>query len=679
MLLYVLSFSACNSEAQMTDFRTDESNFFETYVYLPMQVSLPETRELGQSVWSIGERIYDAHIGRNSFFVTSSLTDGSDVIEKEILLPNTFTTDHIEQIFLFGNGYLLFTVWGNLEPTLYSLNVDDGTIREWSTNSRLQDVVILQDSRMAALFESENGFILRTMDFSSGDWGEQFYLPVSNIINLLSPWEGAPFDFLFNDGNNIFAHQLETGRYFALLDWFEIGLVDSWNTQMGALSGGYLWVLIRNWVEEEANWNTELFLLSPTPRSQLPQRTVITLGGMWLSPDIRQAVANFNRESLTHQIQIKDYTEHDWQAGFIRLRTELMTGGGPDIIYNAEDILVDRGLLLDLYSFIDADSEINRTDFFQNVLAVLEGADGTLPRIGYCFSIHTMIGLADISEQIDTWTFSDFLSLVENASDITHLLGTGIRGERNMFLREALMYAGSELIDWQTGIANLDSDAFRNLLEIANHLPSTQDNTMLSEYVSEYARILRREQLLSVSFIANPARYLEISTALGEIVALGMPTDTGGNHVIQINGSMGINAATDRADDAWVFLREFLLPSSDSGWGFPLRIDCYERKIQELSTPHMKTDEDGNLVEIPFQEILFGDGFSVSIFAMTKAQADSLREMVERAGSMGRFDQGLFDIVQEEVLPFFMGDRTVQETARIIQSRVQIYLSEVLR
>ena len=483
---------------------------------------------------------------------------------------------------------------------------------------------------------------------------------------------------MINDGNHIFGYHIATSERTILLNWLETGFANVQDSHVTLLDDGRIAVLFSGWRDGE--WNTSLYILEPTHRDDLPERIILTLGGMWLSGKIIEAVADFNRESQTHQIQVHDYATYgmgdDWQAGFLRLRMELMTGGGPDIIYRAEGLLADRGLLLDLYPFMDADIDLARTDFLPNVLAALEGENSSLPMIAKSFSIHTMIGKTEAVGHIQSWSFSDFLRLVEDSEHIDYLLGDGIRGNREWFLRESLMYAGPELINWYTLESNLDSEAFVHLLEISSRLPATQEHTTSGEYVSEYARMLRGEQLISVVFLPNADSYQELVVALGEVSALGMPTEEGGSHVIQLNGYMGINAATNHAEDAWVFLRQFLLPTADSGWGFPIRIDQYDAKIFEAKTPLLDTDEEGNKIELPRGDAWFGDGLHIELFSMTDEVANSLWKIVETARPMGRFDQGLWDIVQEEIPPFFAEDRTAEETARIIQNRVQTFLSE---
>jgi hypothetical protein len=60
----------------------------------------------------------------------------------------------------------------------------------------------------------------------------------------------------------------------------------------------------------------------------------------------------------------------------------------------------------------------------------------------------------------------------------------------------------------------------------------------------------------------------------------------------------------------------------------------------------------------------------------TQAQVDQILALIEQTTLLTMRDTTVLTLIEEELLPFFAGDRSIQETARIIQSRVQTYLSE---
>ena len=64
------------------------------------------------------------------------------------------------------------------------------------------------------------------------------------------------------------------------------------------------------------------------------------------------------------------------------------------------------------------------------------------------------------------------------------------------------------------------------------------------------------------------------------------------------------------------------------------------------------------------------------LVALSDEEAEALRESVRTAYITTGRDDMVMQIVEEEIEPFFAGDRTAQATADIIQKRASVYLAE---
>ena len=99
-------------------------------------------------------------------------------------------------------------------------------------------------------------------------------------------------------------------------------------------------------------------MLTPTPWSELPEKTTLTYATMYLSQDERNRIVDFNRSGVPYRIEVHDYseysTEEDYQAGIKKLNTEILAGKAPDII-NTESLPLRqygaKGILEDLWPF----------------------------------------------------------------------------------------------------------------------------------------------------------------------------------------------------------------------------------------------------------------------------------------------------------------------------------------
>ena len=61
---------------------------------------------------------------------------------------------------------------------------------------------------------------------------------------------------------------------------------------------------------------------------------------------------------------------------------------------------------------------------------------------------------------------------------------------------------------------------------------------------------------------------------------------------------------------------------------------------------------------------------------MTQAEYDAIMELINSTTKISRYDESVMNIVNEEIEYFFNGDRTAQQTAEYIQSRVNLYVNE---
>jgi len=421
----------------------------------------------------------------------------------------------------------------------------------------------------------------------------------------------------------------------------------------------------------------------------LDNHKVLTLGGVLIPGNIRLAVDEFNEANEFHSIEIIDYIDEHvtWEyraEGFMRLQSDLVTGGGPDIIYDQFGWMTNHEVVLDLYPFIDADSMLSRSDFFTNFLYALESPVSTLPMIANSFNIRTMVGTERTVGHIQLWTPSALLRLVERNRRINEPFGRQI--DREQFINQVLWYAGFDFIDWDNHTANLDSDDFIRLLNAARLLPKplTPDESFLLPYPGDpELALLLGNQLLEYVYDFCPSSYNLLVNVLGNVVVLGVPTSTGGVNILEQTWQMGINAASPHSDIAWEFLRGFLLPTEEMEmFRFPLRIDMFNNLIDTLKIPHIGIDSAGNTVEIPTELVLYREGGRrprvFEIHAITDDVVDRILYIIDTAvlNRQSVHQQALFSLVDADIASFFAREKSAEDTARIIQNRVQTFLDE---
>ena len=712
----------------------------ENYIYLPTISPMPHVTEYVQRTVLHEGRIYFAYVSENAIVVESILPDGEGVSRFDLPLVGDAVDIAALHFTEAGNLKIILTSFEwteeESEPRVLYLEVDaqgaelyrrelEGLVPPEGGFFQIGGVVFTSDGLVLLIFtdmgvfiylfdeslsqraqlepldfpeimgetrdgrvlvidrERETGDlprpILREIDLEAAHWGDVLPHPAAMLLGDLHPARaGEPFDLYVDDGVHLFGYDLETMEQTMILKWTEAGIADSRAHHLNFLDDGRISLLVS--VAEGDSWRTEHIMLTRTPRGELPEREVIVLGG-WLIQGVEEQVIAFNGSSQTHEIQLRDYMDSeafDWDnptAGLFEFHMDLLTGQGPDILFGFPSTLapvVERGIALDLYPFIDADPVLCRSDFLPNILHSMEAPDGSLPLISNSFSIGTMFGLPETVGDIESWTFAEMLALVERAEAANVPYPLGDFWLPRMFVYN-MLGTSDVFLDFGANRVDLDNEDFIRLLEIAQRIGIGEEDFPMGP--SAMTRTLQGEQWVLHAGLFSPAYYQMYTAVLGEdIVALGYPSPAGGDHAILQPPGLAINAASPHQDAAWSFIRKMLLPEESIDW-LPLRIDLFDAMILEVSTPVLQVNAEGQEVEVPRGSKRTGD-VAVDIYAMTEAEERGFRAIVEGAGLRIRNDTTVTEMVFEEIAPFFAGDRSAAETARILQSRVQIFMSE---
>ena len=636
-------------------------------------------------------------------------------------LPEILNTRDILQTMILDSEHIAILIRNEQNNILHILNISIGSTAELKLKTQhfnSKSMVTFEGGGLLVLDEEKDAdtgevtAVLRELNFHTGDFGDVYHFYGSILSSIFPVYEDLPYDFLIADNSFLYGYSMTAGEQMKILNWQETGIVHSQgiaDIYVGAYSDGSFLVMNRTW--SAGAREIMFYTLSPVSRDEMPEQTALTLGGMMISDEIRSAVIDFNRENRLYRIEIIDYFElvggnrygHNdpsiHQAGFERFSADLLAGKGPDIII---DNLrwSDTDLYMDLYPFIDADNDLDRSAFIPSVLPGLEKADGTLPVIATTFSISTMVGTTETVGHIISWTPSAMLKLAEE-SNLEYPFDINI--SRWSFIWGQL-WVGSAFIDWETFTAKIDSDAFISILESSKHFPEGRSSLWEIVSIERHLRLLRGESLVLREIFPSFRDYHFFTEVIGDdMIILGEPTSDGGKHFLAMGLPIGINASSQNADGAWEFLRTQLLSvvSGEDSTGitqyFPVLVSLFEEMISEAATPRyetntdgsIKTDDDGIPVEIPhFVEMrsthtasndagVFDLDAVIEVFAMSDSAASQLRNVVYTSTPYKiRFSETLSDMLSTDIDFYLEGARTAEDTARLMQNRVQRYLSE---
>ncbi len=217
----------------------------------------------------------------------------------------------------------------------------------------------------------------------------------------------------------------------------------------------------------------------------------------------------------------------------------------------------------------------------------------------------------------------------------------------------------NEYIDWNAGTCSFNQEDFIRLLQLAdtmNSSPVLDGDT--AHNLSTGKLLLHRVYLSDVAEYKEAANLFEGK----DIVCVGYPSLNGGSSLILPYLPVGISENCKNKQAAWEFVSSLLgeeFQDKHIRFNFPVRISSLEKKF-------------GQAMELESNNYGFEDTWT----EVTQEDIDALYEVINASCDGSVLDQHIWNIIEEEAEVYFGGEKSAEETAMIIQNRVQIYVSE---
>ena len=246
----------------------------------------------------------------------------------------------------------------------------------------------------------------------------------------------------------------------------------------------------------------------------------------------------------------------------------------------------------------------------------------------------------------------------------------------------------SSFINWETGECSFDSPEFIELLNFANEFPAEFDYDNYNwdtDYESDYKRMREGRQLLSSTYLSDfGSVYVQYAALNDDVCYIGFPSGSAHSE-FNIDSPLSITTACANKDAAWAFIRSVLSDDYQSSiWSFPISRKAFEAAAAKAMEQEYETDANGNKVldenGEPIKVSMGGYGFGgdemYDIYAMTQEQYDDLLSLIASTTRTGSYDTSIMAIINQETGAFFNGEKSAEDTAKIIQSRVKLYVAE---
>lgn len=541
------------------------------------------------------------------------------------------------RLFILGQEQLFSLEVGDSLKPGPSLEPGPGALLSRSSDGELLLAYANGDVFTLEIYSPENLELTASADFNM------------SFIALSGGLEGKIF---LDSGSVLYCYVFDTGELIKLFSWSSLGILRGGVAETGA-------GLVCTGTLSPNSPGVPLLLV---PGEAEADRSVIrfaTTDPNGLDSLVREAIREWNVQNPGCPIEVVDYSVYGTQDSSLsaaKLLADMVAGDIPDI-YDFSLSSIDtipssaqfarRGLLEDLYPYIDNDPELSREDFIPGVMSAME-IDGGLYELVPSFSLVTTFASSQVLGYNAELTYKDLNFMAAN-SEYFDSVFDNYRG-RMWLLGNILDASGSKLVDWSKGECYFDSDYFRSLLETMKAMPEDGEemqSNILNEDMGMSAGLLY--------YIITNDLWMASSAPLayGEDYCFpGLP-ELGS--AIYPNCCYGISAYSQNKEQCWQFLRQFLTREYGSRFYLSPRKDALAQRVEDTWTG--------------FADIQQYHPHGLE--AMEK-----LRDIAMNCSTVMRHDPEIWQIVYSQSLAYFAGDKSLEETAYQIQSRVSLYMAE---
>ena len=483
-------------------------------------------------------------------------------------------------------------------------------------------------------------------------------------------------NFLISSNGTLYKYNTTTQTKEHYLNWVDCDISSSSVRGFQLMEDGRLLVATQTYDYMTYQSVSELALVEEIPAEEAANIKSVTLACINSDEQLEQRVINLNKKNPDTRIRIKTFWEEigdeDYEDAMARFVTNMASDPDVDIVYfNGYTPYADmmnfasKGLLIDLNTYLDSDAEVKRGDLMTSILNACT-YDEKLVGLPTGFSVSTVIGKASDVGTEPGWTFSDMKALLESKEPGTQLF---YGRNRSWALQMCMNLGYKQFVNMENATCTFDTQEFVDVLEFANLFPEEFDwNTAEDETI-----LMNQGKVLLAAYNLTDFAEIQLYTEIfgEELTYIGYPTIEGNGALMSMGSTFAITKNCEMPEHAWKLIREYFLPIEEDAnthgyysYNLSIRNDEFEKFCKNA----MSDENNGSWG--------WGD-FEVQIKPATQEQVDEVKDLIANISAVdGAVSNAMLNIINEEAAAFFNGQKSAQEVASIIQSRMQVYLSE---
>jgi ABC-type glycerol-3-phosphate transport system substrate-binding protein len=653
---------------------TELSEFFT--FNLPDGFNIDDAKD--DEMWEYHEELEPYYVLRK-FDITGNEILSIDIENHIKDLDRTISLISDKNGYVYIRTMFTITVFNNDGEFHFQLMQQIGMIRE---------LIRLSNGSISFTTLNEGRRVLCLIDVENGAFGDFIELP-DDARDVFSG--GNNYLYLFSNGESLLGIDSDKGFEIWLLDWMLSNISPNNIANMTLLSDE------RIVFTADVAGNTDIISLTLAPPINPDDIKILTLGIPYSDqrPGLRDVIAQFNRTSRTHRIELIDYFDYvslndfygEMQRAIDRLLLDITLGRAPDILFVTDLPFYDlaaKGVFVDLYTFIDADPDISRDDLVESVFKAHE-VNGGLYSIFDSFGLWTFSGLTSVVGDTPGWTMGDLKALIDENPQAD--LPFGRFKSKAAFLHFMINMISDDFIDFDKGTAHFDGGDFADLLVMADSI-DTPGSEMLKthayndtiwtgfinfednmEIKSSKRQLIQAEGVFSFPFFPSA-----IEQYSGEdYIFIGFPTESRIISRLAVNAQntqpfirrtldFAITSTSNDKEGAWDFIRMVLTPEHQH------RLNTIEESGSGFPTIQIALDDAISLA-VNRKDFNRWDWISTE-------DADKLVHLIENIQGMVFISEALWGIVIESAIDYWNGQKSLEDTVHIIQNRASIYAAE---
>ncbi|MCM1125985.1 MAG: extracellular solute-binding protein [Lachnospiraceae bacterium] len=599
-----------------------------------------------------------------------STADGSIIDSRDVTQLIGGDNPYIQQFAIDGKGNYYFYTG---DDKLYLADANLTKVDDISINGWINSLIVSKEGDAYISAYGDSGIELKKIDPESKTLGEKIG-GLKEAYGSQNFYKGTSKSILISS-ENVSLFDIETATEEKLFGWIDVDVNSNYIDKIGELSDGRIWAVYQDYEAESSK--SELLIVQKADASQAVQKEEITFGTVGIDYDVKRLIINFNKSNEKYRIVVKDYSTEDWETGVTQFQADLTTANCPDLIDVRRlnySMYANKGILEDLYPYMEK-SGLKKEDFVESVLRAYE-IDGKLYAMIPEFYVSTVMAKKSVVGDIDGWTLTEMLDFAE-ANNPEYLFSYG---SRYSIFYSCIYNNIDEFVDWETGKCNFDGEEFIRTLEFAAKYPDPEEEMYIEQEEGTYARLKANKILLMDSSVSSVQQFQMYQGMFGEEIAfVGYPNhERRGNLIMPSGTCIGISSKSKNKDGAWEFIQSMLSEENQKAadWGFPVLKSALEQQFEEDMTPEYYEDENGEKVETTKTSWGYDD-FDIDIYAAKQEEVDAVRRLIDSADKLySSADGQLNTIISEEADPFFKGQKSAADVAKIIQNRIQTYVNE---